>query len=282
MDQRHDYILKTQKYNKHIEDLVTQEYDLQIKFLNLINWGYNTTAFYLETTAGKLILRLSTYSDTKLHAIQKDILISELLSDLLPIPHFIKSKKGNHICVITDEQGVKKILRLSDHMEGVMPFNPTKDIIGQTAAFLKRLHTQMPAQKLALLKDSNMLEVKDSESSVLIHGDLTPSNILIAHNQLVRVVDFENACLGPKELDLARASVFFWFRMENLKFEEVLGMFLETYTAKVDSAMLYDFSRAFVVEHVTNVTNSKEMYDSDEAWTEDLKFSNHMLTKFLS
>lgn len=61
MDQRHDYILKTQKYNKHIEDIIVQEYDLEIKFLNLINWGYNTTAFYLETSIGKLILRLSTY-----------------------------------------------------------------------------------------------------------------------------------------------------------------------------------------------------------------------------
>ena len=93
MDQRHDYILKTQKYNKHIEDIIVQEYDLEIKFLNLINWGYNTTAFYLETSAGKLILRLSTYSEEKLRDIQKDILISELLADILPIPRFVKSKK---------------------------------------------------------------------------------------------------------------------------------------------------------------------------------------------
>lgn len=280
MDQRHDYILKTQKYNKHIEDIIIQEYDLEIKFLNLINWGYNTTAFYLETSIGKLILRLSTYSEEKLQVIQKDILISELLADVLPIPHFIKSKKGNLICVITDEQGVKRILRLSDHMEGVMPFNPDKEVIHQTAAFLKKLHTQVPAEKLALLKKSSMLEIKDNAPAVLVHGDLTPSNVLISHNKLVRVVDFENACIGPKEIDLARSSVFFWFRMPNFKFEEVLCMFLDAYNDEVNSDMLYDFSRAFLVEHVENVTNSKEVYESENAWNEDIKFSKQMLAKF--
>lgn len=280
MDQRHDYILKTQKYNKHIEDIIIQEYDLEIKFLNLINWGYNTTAFYLETSIGKLILRLSTYSEEKLQVIQKDILISELLSDVLPIPRFIKSKKGNLICVITDEQGVKRILRLSDHMEGVMPFNPDKEVIHQTATFLKKLHTQVPAEKLTLLKKSSMLEIKENVPAVLVHGDLTPSNVLISHNKLVRVVDFENACIGPKEIDLARSSVFFWFRMPNFKFEEVLCMFLDAYNDEVNSDMLYDFSRAFLVEHVENVTNSKEVYESENAWNEDIKFSKQMLAKF--
>lgn len=280
MDQRHDYILKTQKYNKHIEDIIVQEYDLEIKFLNLINWGYNTTAFYLETSIGKLILRLSTYSEEKLQVIQKDILISELLADVLPIPHFIKSKRGNLICVITDEQGVKRILRLSDHMEGVMPFNPDKEVIHQTATFLKKLHTQVPAEKLTLLKKSSMLEIKENAPAVLVHGDLTPSNVLISHNKLVRVVDFENACIGPKEIDLARSSVFFWFRMPNFKFEEVLCMFLDAYNDEVNSDMLYDFSRAFLVEHVENVTNSKEVYESENAWNEDIKFSKQMLAKF--
>lgn len=280
MDQRHDYILKTQKYNKHIEDIIVQEYELEIKFLNLINWGYNTTAFYLETSLGKLILRLSNYSEEKIHAIQKDILISELLSNVLPIPHFVKSKKGNHICIITDEQGVKRILRLSDHMEGVMPFNPDKEIIHQTASFLKQLHTQVPAEKLTILKKSSMLEIKENEPAVLVHGDLTPSNVLISHNKLVRVVDFENACIGPKEMDLARSSVFFWFRMPNFKFEEVLCMFLDAYNEEVNSDMLYDFSRTFLVEHIENVTNSKEVYESESAWNEDLKFSKHMLIKF--
>lgn len=280
MDQRHDYILKTQKYNKHIEDIIVQEYDLEIKFLNLINWGYNTTAFYLETSIGKLILRLSTYSEEKLQVIQKDILISELLSDVLPIPRFIKSKKGNLICVITDEQGVKRILRLSDHMEGVMPFNPDKEVIHQTATFLKKLHTQVPAEKLTLLKKSSMLEIKENAPAVLVHGDLTPSNVLISHNKLVRVVDFENACIGPKEIDLARSSVFFWFRMPNFKFEEVLCMFLDAYNDEVNSDMLYDFSRAFLVEHVENVTNSKEVYESENAWNEDIKFSKQMLATF--
>lgn len=282
MDQRHDYILKTQRYNKHIEDLIIQEYDLEIKFLNLINWGYNTTAFYLETSIGKLILRLSTYSEEKLQVIRKDILISELLADVLSIPRFIKSKKGNLICVITDEQRVKRILRLSDHMEGVMPFNPDKEVIYQTAIFLKKLHTQVPEEKLILLKKSSMLEIKENVPNVLVHGDLTPSNVLISHNKLVRVVDFENACIGPREIDLARSSVFFWFRMPDFKFEEVLGMFLDAYNSEVSSEMLYDYSRAFLVEHVENVTNSKEFYESESAWNEDVKFSKQMLVKFSS
>ena len=280
MDQRHDYILKTQKYNKHLEDLVVGQYDFDIKFLNLINWGYNTTAFYLETSIGNLILRLCDYSKEKLLSVQKDILISEVLERLLPIPHFYKNKKGNHICLITDDQGVKKILRISDHVEGVMPFNPDKNTIIQTVTFLKKLHTQIPQDKLKLLEESSLLEVKETQNRVLIHGDLTPSNILISHNKLVRVVDFENACLGAREIDLARASVFFWFRMSELKFEEVLCMFLENYNEDVNSNILYDLSHKFLSEHIENVKNNREIYDNEVAWQRDIEFSTNMLARF--
>ena len=281
MDQRHDYILKTQKYNKHIEEIIVQEYDFEIKFLNLINWGYNTTAFYLETSIGNLILRLSSYSEDKLKSVQKDILISELLYRELPIPHFIISKRGNHINVITDEQGNKKILRISDHVEGVMPFNPSKDVIEQTAAFLRTLHT-VDKDKLKILKESKMLDIREVKEQVLVHGDLTPSNVLISHEKLVRVVDFENACIGDRETDIARSSVFFWFRMSDLKFEDILCQFLNKYSHELDIDTLYHYSSLFLNEHIENVISSKNLYDSEEIWKKDLEFSQLMLKKFKS
>jgi len=254
------------KYHQKLEEVIKREYDLIPTFSNPISWGYTTNAFYIKTNEGDFAARLSKNSPEKIRTIEKDIEISRALENVLPVPKYIKNRNGDYLSIIQEEKDdyailiSNSIIRLHKFIEGVLPFDMTENILAQCVDLVKTLHIfSVPIRRGA----------EDS----LLHGDLTPSNFLVAYGKIVAVLDFEKTFVGPVEYDLSKMAVFFWFRMPAHTFPEIMQLILNRYdsvTINVDT--LYKFSVQHAQNHLANIANNKKRYSNQKEWEKEYSF----------
>ena len=249
MNGKERYIAGLKKYHKHLEKVILDEYALTVKYINVMAWGYTTTALYVETDHGNYTARLSVFSDEKLEMIKKDIGISHKLHNILPTAEHIRNKDGQYYTLFEN-----KILRLSKHIEGATAFEMDMEQYIKVIEILKKIH-----------------------KAGILHGDLTPSNLLLSYGKIVGILDFEESFNGPVEYDLARTCVFFWYRMEDIPFREVFDVTLKEYDSPVDEPKFADFCEKHAQNHSEQVRLHKEVYDSEEFWKEDYEFSRKAL-----
>lgn len=73
----------------------------------------------------------------------------------------------------------------------------------------------------------NNINIFDSKTSVLLHGDLYDDNLLIENDELKAIIDFADAIAGPPERDLG----LFYFEFED---DKLWDAFLEGYEHKIN------------------------------------------------
>lgn len=254
------YIGKLKIYHKKLEEFIKEHYGLDTDYLENTSWGYNTTTFYLKTKQGDYVARLGGYSTEKEENVRKDIMLTNLLRSHVPTAEYIRTKDGSYFKIFNED----KIVRVTKYIQGTPPFNMTLDVLKEAVSYLKNIH-QHPVDNLDL-------PLKPGKHPKLLHGDLTPSNILISFDKIVGIVDFEMAVLGPVEWDLARCAVFGWYRMSDVAIEKALQIVAETYNdPTLDTDLLIEFAVKNAQEHLKNVKSHKEFYDNAKDWENDLK-----------
>ncbi len=251
-----DYIAGLKAYHKNLTDAVEKNYGVKAQYLEVISWGYHTTALYIKTTDNsEYLLKLTTWSEEKEKLILKDIKLSQDLKSVLPTPVYIPNHSGSYINRYQD-----KILRLSHYISGLAPLAMDYGILGQMVDVLKKIH-----------------------GFNILHGDLTPHNVLVSYGKLVAVVDFELSFDGPKEYDLARTSVFCWNYFKDESFENIAKFVLEKYADdKVDSDLFYKQCVENSRKHLEAVTSHRQDYDSEHGWKRDYDFAKNQLEKLAS
>ncbi|KKU30093.1 MAG: hypothetical protein UX44_C0027G0003 [candidate division WWE3 bacterium GW2011_GWA1_46_21] len=241
------YLQNVTQYHKELEETIAHEYGIEPTFTNILAWGYTTTAFFVETKAGNHTARLSTYSSAKLASVEKDVITSQALNAVLPTARFVKNKTGAYTSIVKNG-----ILRLSEHIEGVPPFDMTVNILNQCVDLLVILHRR-----------ANFL-----------HGDPTPSNFLVSYNKVVAILDFEESKSGPVEWDLSKMAVFFWFRMQDRAPAQVLKAILNRYNSKnIDLTLLMTLCKKHIQNHLDNIRQSMTYYSDKTAWEQDVAFT---------
>lgn len=273
------------KFHEKLAEVIENEYGLKCAFTNLTSWGYTTTAYYVETNKGNLIARLSKNTAGKIEKIEKEVKISNYLRNIIPTTHYIRNLRGCYIIHIKNEcdSFLKNMalientyLRVSKHIEGIPPFDMNFIILEQMVKYLKIIHEQNP----------NIPEVKlkkyypNKKNQKLLHGDLTPSNVLLSYGNITGILDFEEAMIGPVEWDLSRTAVFSWFRMHDLPFKEVLKFVLEKYDNKdVSEKLTKELSKKHLEDRVENLVKNKYIHEDIKFWNEDYEFTKDMLSK---
>jgi len=149
-------------------------------------------------------------------------------------------------------------IKINKYINGVPPFEMNLNILKEAVYILKNIHSTLaPGIKLSSPKGLSKYENKR-----FLHGDLTPSNMLVSNNRIIGILDFEHCFIGPIEWDLARCLVFSWFRMpEKTGFEEALNLIVKVYGSDlVNKKLLLKFSIRNAQTYLHNIVKHKEKY----------------------
>jgi len=245
------YIEGLATYHKRLEAAIQTNYGIDTEYLEVISWGYHTTAIYAKSTDNKeFLLKLADWSENKEVDVLRDIDVSNRLRSAMPTPMYIKNLSGNYTFRFED-----KILRLSHYISGLSPLKMDFDILGQMVDLLKTIH-----------------------SFKILHGDLTPHNVLISFGEIVAVMDFEMSSTGPREWDLARTAFFSWNYMSQTAFDKVAQFVLEKYAdTSIESDLFYKYVVENAQKHLASVKKHREDYDQQEDWERDCSFAKKQL-----
>lgn len=269
-----EYHQKVIEYETHLKDFIQQNYSLKITFLTLMNWGYTTTAYYMKTDKGNFVCRISKFSKDKELGLTKDIQVSNILRVSYNIPSYIQSNQGVYLLKYVDLIGQSQLLRISDYIEGVIGFNITTQNVQELAIFLHKLHHKLPNEQNIKLKEL----FKPNEGNFL-HGDLTPTNCLISHGKVVRIVDFEHSLFGPIEYDLARTAVFCWFHLNSMTFKDVTDILLKKYNTPIDLTTYKESAHTQLSQHYSSIVKHRHDYVNEADFKRDEAFAKKMLER---
>ena len=264
-DANQKYISGLKEYHHKLENFVRESYLIDPKYLEVISWGYHTTAIYIKANDNKeYLLRLADWSEKKEKGILKDIELSNKLRGVIPTPVYIKNHSGNYICRFED-----KILRLSHYISGLAPLDMDFNILEQMVTVLKKIHATTHADSLC--------------NGVLLHGDLTPHNVLVSFGKVVAIMDFELLFVGPREWDLARTAFFSWNYMKNALFEQVAQFVLEKYDYdSINFNLFFKYAVENAQKHLDSVEKHRNDYDRQEDWEKDHDFATKQIASLRS
>lgn len=244
-----------------ISKIAGESYGIVPQVVDKSAWGYSTVAYYVESAEQKkYIVKAALFSDDKLKRAKKDTALSEILRNDFPTPVYFKNSSGEYITVTNNI-----ILRVAKYIEGTAPFDMNLQIFEQVIEYLHRIHS-FDLKKINIeLPELNV----PGKKNVLLHGDLTASNIIVANNVIVGLMDFEDSLLGPAEYDLARSAVFCWFRFKETPFQTIFDVAKK----ELDSKLFLNFCLQHAENHLNQVIKNKSKYDDDVFWNDDYNFS---------
>lgn len=255
-----------------LQAILEAEYKITPQILEKSAWGYNTVAYYVQQDAKEYVAKVTPFTESRSAGCQKDVRLSALFSSVLPTPVYLKNTNGEYL---TLSSGL--IVRVASYLRGTSPFEMTLPVYRQLLKYLEVLHKIPVTELWSDLKDLNLPVLEDTR--IVLHGDLTPSNVIVADNSIVGVLDFEDSLLGPVEYDLARSAVFCWFRMKEAGFKFVFDYTLQEYSGLVDKMKLLNYCVQHAQNHVSQVVNNKEKYDDAVFWQDDYNFSTKALAE---
>ena len=275
---KQNYVNNLKIYHKKLEKGLLQNYKIDTKYLEVLSWGYHTTAIYIKSSDNKeYLLKLADRSEEKEQAIIKDINLSNQLRIVVPTPVYIKTLSNNYTCRFED-----KILRLSHYVSGLAPLAITFDILEQMVDVLRKIHDYawVPQQleERAVKSGTRSENAAVPARQVLLHGDLTPHNVLVSYGKLVAVMDFEMSFGGPREWDLARTAFFSWNYMKNTSFEQIAHFVLKKYAHDaINPDLFYAYAVENAQKHLNSVEKYQINYDRQEDWEKDRDFAKNQL-----
>lgn len=248
---------------KSIEKILEQ-YNLPEKTpINLIRESGDNFVFSIGEKE-KTILRLSKRLPIKDVAFEYD-LTQHLLSKNIPVSEIIKNKDNQYYSLSTDSVVVLFKFIEGQHIEVDAEHLPTKDQAhnaGKSLGLISNagldFKTDSPRQRDIFQEFQRVLRSEDyfinnfeggrefvgqvkeaiefgknqQERQGLIHNDYRPSNLFFNKDEVVGVIDFDWACIGPIIKDLALAVVEWSFPDGATEANfEIFDAFLEGYNS---------------------------------------------------
>lgn len=271
------------EFHRKLEKMILENWGVDPKYSEPFSWGYSSTGFYIKDINGKEYVAIfADNTPAKRNALEKNLYIQENLNLSVETPKYIPTKSGerlleiDHMEIEAGKDVENKVIVFYPFLSGIPPFDMDFKILEQAAKILYEIHQTDPDK----FRDT-LDEIETSEPKFL-HGDLTPSNMLISYGEVVAVMDFEMSLIGPAEYDLARLAVFSWFRMKRTRFSKVLKKTQEFYPEKTDMSLIKKFARIHCEMHLNNIKQHQKSYESEKEYEKDLKFAQKKLRKLAS
>ncbi len=273
------------EFHKALEELIQQNWGVNVEFSDPFSWGYTSTSIYIRTQESKeYIAMLAVDSPQKRESIKKNIEITRRLKLAVKTPEYVRTIHGEYLLLIPrieiphGQDVENRILTLGKFIPGIPPFDVTNGILQQGIKLLYEIHT------CGLDKNEeigNLLPKIKGHKQTFLHGDMTPSNLLVHNNKLTGVLDFEMALIGPVEYDISRFVIFSWFRRKEKELKEILEMVSTQYSERAKSQLNRELLKTFMLlhvqKHVHNIRRHKNSYKELTKFNRDIEFAEKRL-----
>lgn len=277
-NKKDEYLFKKEYHNK-FEGLLKKHYNIEAEFSEDFSWGYTSTSTYVKDNEGnEYVARMSRNIPEKKQTIEKDLQITCDLKKLnlsVQLRDYVKNNQNKYLTFIekeTDENGniliENKIMMVHPFIHGLCPFDMNEEILKQAILLLHEIH------KIDPQRINYPLDTLATNENFFLHGDVTPSNMLVSYNKLIAIVDFELACLGPVEYDLARTAVFSWFRFDDkYPFEKLLEIISTTYPSKVKTKLIWHYAIEHSESHLNNIKKHRKIHQNKGEYKKEVRFA---------
>jgi len=284
-DKQKDKYLFRKEYHQRLEQIVEEKFGIDVVYSENFSWGYTSTSTYIkDINDNEFIARISDTTPEKEGVTKKDIEINSKINLSVGTREYIQNKEGQKITYIKEEKDSQgniliqnRMLTFYPYLHGMPPFDMTREIFEQAIKILHEVHQVDPQIfNCELSKIEGAQEGKEK----FLHGDMTPSNMLVSYGKIEAIVDFEFACVGPVEYDIARCAVFSWFRMkkdQNLR--DLLEFAQQTYPEKLGRQLLKKYAIDHTKSHLENIKRHEESYQNKKDYRKEKKFAQKMLRK---
>ncbi len=282
---KEDKYLFRKEYHKRLEQIVEKNFGIDVVYSENFSWGYTSTSTYIkDVNDNEFIARISDATLEKERVTKKDIEINSKINLSVETRKYIPNKEGHKMTYIKEEKDSQGNILMQDRMltfypylQGMPPFDMTKEIFEQAVKILHEIHQIDP--KIFSCKLPRVEGAQKGEEKFL-HGDMTPSNMLVSYDKIEAIVDFELACIGPAEYDIARGAVFSWFRM---KTDQGLGNLLEfaqkIYPDELNQDLLKKYAIEHTKSHLENIKGNKGRYQNIKDYRKERRFTQKMLRR---
>ena len=270
------------EFHEKLEKIIEENWGITPQFTNPFSWGYSSTGIYVKDVNQKeYVGMLAENTPSKRAAMEKNFTIASKLNLSVRVPEQLKTKDGKFLLDIprieikSGKDVENKLLSLGNFLSGIPPFDMNEDITLQAVNILREIH-QVNPNSLGI-----RLDTIECEKPKFLHGDLTPSNILVGYGKIIAVLDFELSLIGPVEYDLARLAVFSWFRIQDSSFIVLLEKVQEEYgtegATETSMELMKEFALLHCQKHLNNVKQHKDVYETEKAYKADLLFTERQL-----
>ncbi len=278
LSEKQKYLKNVKDFHKKLEEIIKNFYGIEVEYIEPFAWGYVSTGFYIKCKKGnEYVGLLSENTKEKQRLIKKNITIAKNLSISVKTRDTLKNKDGEYLTFLDkvryeDSLFIEdKIWTLHHHLKGMLPFDMTRNIFKQEIQLLNEFHNQN--YKEFPIK----LEEMPTQNPRFLHGDLTPSNVLVSYGKINGVMDFDLSKLGPPEYDIARTTVFSWFRTKDEKVAAMLEIAKEVYPEKLDDPLLKKYCVEHAKNHLANIEKHKEQHENKAELKKELEFAKKSL-----
>ncbi len=293
---KEDYVQGLEEYHKFVVAIIEKNYDLGIRFFENYAWGLVSTTFYIKSRKGDFTAKISNYTEESEKQIQVDKIMSDFLRKEIPTSEYIETQDNKFSLRFKDPNGQEKLLRITKHLVGMSPFGMKYNYLESGINWLKKLHYHiLPPENLIKLPYLSL----DSSTKYLLHGDMTPNNLLIFFEKVDAVLDFGLSSIGPVEYDLGRLALFTWFRMPGVDFQEILQTTSSYYIRasvefnfevnkrvdikeiSINQKLIKHFAGEHCSSYLKDVLKHRKLYLDDAKWQADYDFVKTKLEELL-
>ena len=264
-----------------VREILEESYGVTAEILERSFWSHATVGYYIkDSESNEYVLKLNLDSPEKRENLEREIYLCNFFSDRLPTQQYVATKSGEKLLIAE-----KRLIRLSRYMHGVPPFEMTPEIFGKIVQVLNVIHaTPLESIKIDLPHVKNMEECPLKENlakDYFLHGDLTEANVLVADDEIVGVLDFELACVGPIEYDLSRSLVFCWGRMLDEKIEDLIKIIRDKYENGFSERVMLAFCVNHLEKRLEENVKNRPKYPNQNEWRQEHEYIQGMLDAFL-
>lgn len=258
---------------KSIQNFIKQTYDIDVKFTNVFSWGYNSASIYvLDKKDNAFVARVREYNRDAKEKLHKEIFFADYFKDLFITPKFVKSKKDESITYFKGHTFL-----IHKHISGIAPFDMDLEILAKACIIAHSIHQlEIPDYPLVKFKSTQKYDPK------LLHGDITPYNLLTENNDLVALLDYEEVMTGPIERDLARLCLISWFKMAestDIMLSTCVDAAINAYPTSIDRDYLASLIKEQLNERISNINKNKINYPSDTSFRQELDYVEQFMPR---
>jgi Ser/Thr protein kinase RdoA (MazF antagonist) len=192
-------------------------YGKDFRFCRMPHNGYRSTVLFLESDDGEFVLKVVSGLGVAGDVGRTVRLLNLLETTAIPVPATVSDADGQSVwefgdlVVVLFERSPGGTIQRGD----LCSLSDAGRILGQ----IHQLEITPDSPGTNLLACSDEFQAKGTSSQVelltddddlcLVHGDFRGQNVLFEEGRVVCVLDWDDACFGPRLSDLAYGVIFF-------------------------------------------------------------------------